>query len=273
MSEPIDWNGPKRQTCPECGRRPTDRTLGVTLDPDGHGVAHCFRCEYVEWRQGDGTSRHEPGRGANVPEQCIGLSEWAEALWRSCKPIAGAALDYLQARGCAIPPADGDLRYHPALTHGPTGQTHPALVALITDSLTGAPISIHRTWVRADGRKAPVVPPRMLLSGHRKQGGAVRLWPDEAVTTGLLVAEGIETALACAQDFKPVWSCVDYAGNLGAFPVLDGIESLVIAADNDPAGLSAADNCAARWAEAGVDVRIVAPDVDGADWADMRATA
>ena len=108
--------------------------------------------------------------------------------------------------------------------------------------------------MRADGTKADVDPPRLLLGGHRKQGGVIRLWPDEAVTTGLAIAEGIETALSLAHDYKPVWSVID-AGNLAAFPVLPGIETLIIGADHDEAGLKAAAACADRWAAAGVEVR------------------
>jgi hypothetical protein len=123
-------------------------------------------------------------------------------------------------------------------------------VALITDTLTREPLSLHKTWVLADGRKAELDSPRLLLAGHRKQGGVIRLWPDEAVTTGLGVAEGIESALSLAWAFVPVWACID-AGNLAALPVLDGIEALTIAADNDTAGQAAAQTCATRWAAAG----------------------
>ena len=59
------------------------------------------------------------------------------------------------------------------------------------------------------------------------------------------VAEGIESALSLAWAFVPVWACID-AGNLAALPVLDGIEALTIAADNDPAGQAAAQTCATR---------------------------
>ncbi|MFM0644531.1 toprim domain-containing protein, partial [Paraburkholderia bryophila] len=96
-------------------------------------------------------------------------------------------------------------------------------------------------------RKADVDPPRLLLGGHRKQGGVIRLWPSEAVTVGLGIAEGIETALSLAWAYVPVWACID-AGNLKALPRLPGIESLVIGADNDPAGMDAAHACAQRWA-------------------------
>lgn len=177
------------------------------------------------------------------------LSEQGLAQWRDCKRLDGIAVDYLHARRCRIPPADSHLRWHPHLRH-PSGYTGPALVGLITDASTREPLSLHRTWVQADGRKAEVQPPRLLLAGHRKQGGVIRLCPDEAVTTGLGVAEGIESALSLAWAFVPVWACID-AGNLAALPVLAGIEHLIIAADNDPAGQAAAQTCATRWAAAG----------------------
>lgn len=178
-------------------------------------------------------------------------------------PLGGAALSYLQARQCVIPPADGDLRWLPSISH-PSGFKGPALVARITDARTGLPISLHRTWIRADGTKAPVDPPRLLLKDHAKAGGCVRLWPDEDLTEGLGIAEGIETALSLAHGYSPVWSLID-AGNLAEFPALDGIGGLVIAADCDPAGLRAAEACAARWVSAGRTVRIVTPDREGAD--------
>ena len=37
---------------------------------------------------------------------------------------------------------------------------------------------------------------------------------------------------------------------MSAFPVLRGIQTLVIAVDNDPAGIVAATACADRWADA-----------------------
>ena len=69
------------------------------------------------------------------------------------------------------------------------------------------------------------------------------------------VAEGIETALSLAHAFEPVWSVID-AGNLAALPVLGGVECLLIAADNDLAGIKAANECALRWNKEGVEVRI-----------------
>lgn len=100
-----------------------------------------------------------------------------------------------------------------------------------------------------------------------KAGGVVRLWPDDEVTLGLAVGEGLETSLASARGFGLAWVCID-AGNLAALPVLGGIEAITIAADHDEAGIKAARACAERWAAAGCEVRIVLPELPGAALAD-----
>lgn len=195
-----------------------------------------------------------------------GLSLYGRRLWASSLALAGTiGAQYLMARGCVIPPEDGDLRFLPAHRH-PMGEfVGPALVALVTDVLTGAPIGLHKTWVCEDGTKADTPgPARLLLAGHRKAGGCIRLWPDEAVTHGLGVAEGVETALSLAHAYQPVWALID-AGNLSTLPVLGGIGHLVIAADADPAGRRAASEAAARWSAAGITSSIVTAAHDGQD--------
>lgn len=270
----ISWTdyavGNHRIECPSCGRGGRDKTAGLTIEDDGKGVVHCFRCSYVEtWREQQTARR--PGKAPTrpaTPRKRASLAPHGLELWNACKSLRDTAgAEYLLARCCALPPEDGDLRFQPVLPH-PSGYQGPALVALVTDAATGKPLTLHRTWIQADGNKADIQPARRLLGGHRKQGGVIRLWPDEAVTTGLAIAEGIETALTMAHDYKPVWSLID-AGNMEAFPVLAGIECLVIGADHDPAGLKAATACADRWAAAGVDVRIVTPDLPGTDWNDL----
>jgi hypothetical protein len=246
--------GKHRIVCPDCARGPADRTMGVTVWDDGSGVAHCFRCnftanhrpEQAHASQRAGASRIRP---VTVPKHDT-LSDYARNLWRDCRPLSGVALAYLNARRCRIPPVDGDLRWHDSVKHSPSGYTGPALVARVTDIVTREPMSLHRTWIQADGRKAGIDPPRLLLAGHRKQGGVIRLWSGEAVTSGLGIAEGIETALSLAHAITPVWALID-AGNLAQFPVLPGIEALTIAADDDEAGMSAANTCAQRYAAAG----------------------
>lgn len=213
-----------------------------------------------------------PRAAATEPEQHQHqtLSDFGRRIWSSSQPLAdtiGAA--YLLARGCVLPPADGDLRFLPAHKHPLGDYTGPALVALVSDIEAREPISLHFTWVRPDGTKADTPgPARLLLGGHRKAGGCIRLWPDEAVTHGLGVGEGIESCLSLAHAITPVWSLLD-AGNLAALPVLPGIEALTVAQDNDPAGRRAAQTVADRYTAAGCAVAIVASGADGEDLNDL----
>lgn len=194
-------------------------------------------------------------------------SDTAQHIWNKSQPLTGrdVASRYLGYRGCRLPES-GDLRWLPAVERHP----YPSMAARITDAVTREPLTLHFTRLAHDGHgKAPVEPAKLLLRGHRKAGGVVRLWSDDAVTHGLALAEGIETALAVARAFTPVWCCVD-GGNLAAFPVLPGIEALSIAVDNDHSGAGRryALACAKRWHAAGREVTLYEPPVHG-DWADV----
>ena len=194
-----------------------------------------------------------------TPPQNTTLNAAGWAQWRATHLITpdtpdAPAFNYLVARNGMIPPLDGHLRWLPAHRH-PSGYVGPCLVALLTDVVTREAKSLHFTWIQPDGQKAAVKPPRLLLKGHVKAGTVCRLWPDSDVTYGLAIAEGIETALSLAHAYRPAWACVD-AGNLSAFPVLPGVESLLIACDRDPAGEKAAAACASRWADEGREVLV-----------------
>ena len=249
--------GEHRVSCPACRRGERDKAAGLKVEPDGKALLHCFRCGLVEtYRPENGVTYRAPAvRPAIKPvaPKRDTLSDWGRALWDSCLPISGEAQDYLQFRHCVIPPTDSDLRWHPAIKH-PSGHVGPALVALITHVLTGKPLSLHRTWVTPTG-KANVTPERLVLSGHATKGGCIRLWPDDWVSGGLALGEGVETCLSLAHAFKPVWATID-AGHLEDFPVLAGVEVLTICQDNDSAGHKAAAACTARWVDAGRTVRV-----------------
>lgn len=258
--------GEYRLECENCGTgRRHDETVGVTVDATGAAVAHCFRCGAVAtYRPTQGAAMSHTFFNRATPPRITQrakftrLNDDGKRLWDRCRPLSGTdGAAYLLARRCALPPDDSAIRFHPCLKHGPSGESGPALVALVTNIETGEPQTLHRTWVKADGRKADLSPPRLLLGGHTKQGGVIRLWPDDAVTSGLAVGEGIETCLSLAHAFTPVWALID-AGNLAALPVLPGVESLLIARDRDPAGEKAAHDCAARWVAAGAAVRLTA---------------
>ncbi len=259
----INWDeyvvGDHRISCPSCARGERDKSAGLTIDADGTGVLHCFRCSHVEtFRPERGAVMRAPAQKPAhkpMPQKRTSLSDWGHDLWNNCRPLAGVALDYLSARHCATPPAGAHLRWHPSVKH-PSGYVGPTLVGLVTDAQTGEPLSLHRTWITSTG-KAEVSPPRMQLANHSLDGGVIRLWPDEYVTHGLAVGEGIETCLSLAHGYTPVWCVID-AGHLSKFPVIPGVELLVIARDNDAAGIAAAHSCAARWVDAGCEVLVTA---------------
>ena len=163
------------------------------------------------------------------------------------------------------------LRLHPGLKH-PSGGIWPAMVGKFTpiEGITDEACGIHRTFLAHDGSgKAPVEPQKMMLGNVK--GAVIKLSPDEEVTTGLGICEGIETALSIlAAGWAPVWACGS-AGTIRDFPVLQGVESLTVFADADEAGIKAAKTCRSRWQAAGHECSIILPPVDGTDWNDVRA--
>lgn len=136
------------------------------------------------------------------------LLERMARIWDDAVPLghrdAAFARAYLRNRGLShraeYPAA---LRAHPALDYWDIDSqdravklgTFPAIVAAVMDPLDRA-VNIHRTYLTADGQKAPVPEPKKLgkrleLMGVR--GGAIRLGAPQTV---LHVAEGIESSFA-----------------------------------------------------------------------------
>ena len=142
------------------------------------------------------------------------------------------------------------------------------MLALMVDIKTNKPQGVHRTYLRADGSgKVQDVTAKKMLG---PSGGAcVKLTPDDAVSQGLAICEGLETGLSLlSMGWQAVWSALD-AGGIERFPVLAGIECLTIFADADEKGSAAAIACARRWADAGQEARILSPQIDRADWNDF----
>jgi hypothetical protein len=164
---------------------------------------------------------------------------------------------YLHSRGLALE-AGAPIRFHPrAWRNKENGPPCPAMISLMTSPETGEATGAHCTYLRADGSgKAEGGRAKIMLGA----AGIIRLSPDDCVTCGLGIAEGIETGLSIMQRFgwRPVWAASS-AGGVARFPVLPGIEALTIFADQDSAGIEAARICAGRWNEAGREARILAP--------------
>lgn len=194
--------------------------------------------------------------------------ERALAIWDQSQDIAGTvAAKYLQSRALILPnrTAGNALRFHPNCPF--SNERHPAMVALLRDILTNEPQAIHRTALTPSGAKIG----RKFLGSN--SGAAVKLSPDEEVTLGLAIGEGIETTIAGMMlGHSPAWA-VGNAGELAKFPVLSGIECLTIFVDHDISGTGQARaiECSKRWASAGHEVFRVIPNKPGADMATIVA--
>jgi hypothetical protein len=197
--------------------------------------------------------------------------ELARTLFgEAVRPSGTIAEKYLQFRGGEIP-RGGAIRFHPACPRG-RGERLPAMLAAMTCPISNRFVGVHRTFLRSDGAgKIEHGKAKMMLGG----AGVIRLAPDDEITFGIGICEGIETGLALIQ--RAGWSAVWAAGCAGAiakFPVLGGIDCLTIFPDADDrgAGRKAAEACTARWIEAGREVQTIWPP-GGLDWNDALTRA
>jgi putative DNA primase/helicase len=280
--------GAKRSGSGWIGRCPAheDRSpsLSISIGSGGRLLMHCHAgCSYQDVLRVLGVSAGtqityiqpaEPVQTASNEQQRKHRQQAIEQVWRESLPIeAGDPVDcYLRNRGINLEAYPAVLRHHRALPYfedSTVTGTHPTMLARV-DSPDGELVTLHRTFLTPEGRKAPVPTPKRLMpcpiSGGTR-GGAIRLFPTERV---LGVAEGIETALSCYRGTGlPVWSTVS-AGGMERLELPAGIIELVIFADHDRSarGQQAAQTLARRAIAAGITTKILTPSVPGTDWAD-----
>lgn len=143
----------------------------------------------------------------------------------------------------------------------------PAMLAMVRNA-KGDPITIHRTYLLPNGMRVK----KLMTPTETITGGAIRLRP---IAEGrLLVAEGIETALAGQEITERrrcgVWATVS-ANGMKNLEVPVEVEQLIICADNDKSftGQAAAFELARRVKARGkCEVRVVHPNSAG-DMADL----
>ncbi len=190
-------------------------------------------------------------------------TEAALSIWQAAKPPGGTLIEtYLRSRGLRLP-ATSTLRFQTHLKH-PSGDSWPAMIALVTRGSDSEPLAIHRTFLARNGSgKAPVDSQKMMLGPCH--GGAVRLAEPSDV---LMIGEGIETCLAAMQERgHPVWAALSTSG-LRALDLPKEVRDVIVLADGDDPGETAARDCALRWKRDGRRVRIARPP-KGMDFNDM----
>jgi hypothetical protein len=262
--------GTHRLPCPTCNKGKRDDALAVTVEADGAAVWICHRCgDRGSTRTGRIEGRGRPAEPTAPARQSLDKTERARRLIGTCDPAQGSLAEtYLASRLIELP-ATAPLLFNAGAWHWPSGSALPCMVAPIVpiDAMDDAPAqAAHLTFIASDGQgKAQVDKARLYLGP--KKGGVVKLTPDEEITTGLALTEGIETGLSAIMADLPTWACLD-SGNLADFPVLPGVEALTVVADYDQAGIDAAEAVARRWTDAGREVRILLPHEIGADFND-----
>ena len=227
----------------------------------------------------------KPVKVVNTSEICERLSK----VWKSSKPLNSTyAQRYLEMR---VPKLDlawlsNNIRFVSSLYHKDeaTGEVSslPCMVAKIVDC-TGAPITLHRTYLSPDGTKAKVTPDQVkkLMEGKRKlDGDCVHLNKPSMPSRMLIVCEGIETGLALVAatgNRHPVWAAYS-ATNLEKVKCSrDMFDTVLIAADHDKfnvrqkrrPGEYSAKVLAARLLKEGFKVVLRVPTVEGTDYADV----
>ena len=271
----------KHGPCPMCGGRDRFRFD----DKDGRGTYFCSGCG-----AGDGVQLAMGITGLSFRDVAAEVERIAgkikptatrtertdddklHALRRAFKesrPIQreDEAHAYLAGRGLALHDLPENVRTHPGMNYRDDGAvlgTFPTMLATVTDA-TGRAVSMHRTYIQ-NGRKAAVPAPKKLMAGLPLAGAAIRLTPISRV---LGIAEGVETALAAAELFEvPTWSCISTSG-IESFEPPEGVEHVVIFADNDTnfAGQAAAYRAAHRLTLKGIEVEVCIPPTVG-DWLD-----
>jgi hypothetical protein len=277
----IDWQTIERlvggkygrvmTTCPLCsdGRRNAQsrrrKVLAINRIEPEFAVFYCNHCQASGHSRPDGPGRvidlAERRRQRQSAERLIAADKKertgrALKLWDEAQTFRGSpAESYLRNTRCIGEwldhfDLDETLRFHPQCPFD--GQRLPCMIALVRDIRTDTAVAIHRTALTTDD------PPKRIsrMSLGPTGGGAIKLSPNDEVSTSIMIAEGIETALAASLKFhyRPVWSVLDKNG-IAKFPALSGIECAVIAVDNDADGgaARAADECVNRLTHAGIE--------------------
>jgi putative DNA primase/helicase len=255
--------------CPAHADR--NASLSIRETEDGRLLFYCFAgCTYraiVDALSGRPRPRAIgfPASGPRPALDDAKRTEIAQRIWRESKPAAGTPVErYLRLeRGITIP---SPLSIRFAMGRHAQSQRGPwAIMVAAVQNLAGEIVSIHRTFLTGDGRKAPVEPVKMALGPIR--GGAVRLAPARET---LALAEGIETALSVQQATGiPTWAALGTA-NLPHVELSAIVREIIICADADRngAGERAAEAAAQGFLRDGRRVRIARPPA-GADFNDV----
>lgn len=199
----------------------------------------------------------------------------AEPVWK-----------YLEKRGLgsyrSYPEKLNQLRFNKECYYYEDGKLvdkFPTLLSPIVDH-NGLIWSVHRTFLTADGEKAPVSAPKKMMTTAFQTKSAVIQFATQDSLVGpeiIGIAEGIETALSCQLALRiPTYSGVN-ANQLRRFIPPKGVKGVIIFADHDrnEVGLKAAYDLIDNLKELNIVAKFLMPkrpldpQEKGEDWNDV----
>ncbi|MEQ1819335.1 MAG: toprim domain-containing protein [Terricaulis sp.] len=277
----ILLDGGTRALIPGPNHSHKDRSVSLAETDEGRILIHCFSPK-DDWRdvrralaelgllddEPIGERRSTRQSRSKIVAQPLDEERVARArrLWEESGSLSHSVAEaYLRRRAVAAglgkSPA---LRFHPRMTSLDDRAKRPALVAAISDA-HGALQGVQVTLLSAHGTaKAALATPRRVIG--KLMGGLVRL--DDAEDE-LAVGEGVETMLTASEVFGvPAWAALS-ADNLSRLVIAHPLRRLIIAADNDDAGMRAAESLRARMTSSTrVEIEVAPPGFnDWNDWA------
>lgn len=273
-----------KRTLAEAGVKPHERVEIVLAARERVRRADGFSCTRYVWCVKRLMSKAQEqlfsAEKAQLNGQLAGAirSRWLNALrFDASDPDQNPLQLYLQRR--AIAGVDEsfleDLRFERRFFDCESRQWHPAMVAAVRD-VSGQLVTLHRTLLTGDGRKADVNVPKRLMrlpEGRTITGCAIRFGEPHEV---LALAEGIETALSVVvATGLPCWACI-CAHGMEVVEIPKQVKRVLIFEDKDLSGTGerAAQALYIRLKTEGVQVRVasvpseVPVGLKGIDWND-----
>jgi putative DNA primase/helicase len=272
------WRG----RCPACGYHKPTLEVGVEHDRISVSCNACGATAAIAAAMGVASDL--------VIKPTVRSSKIAGAVhaWRNGTPAVGSLVEvYLKTRGITLPPPPS-IRFLPRQRNWNDGKTYPAMIALVqrvpgADDYAGlepghslVDAGAHFTFLQGnavDGNVCKAATDASKLTLGQLRHGGVWLSAFEDIGEELAVGEGIETALSVRQLTNlPAVAALSAAG-MRSLRWPPQVRRLWIAADNDEAGLTAAEVLLGRALRAGLQAHIKVPARGQNDFNDLLRRA
>lgn len=184
-------------------------------------------------------------------------------VWGYCKSVRGSiAENYLYNRAIENTADEPNMRFHPRIKNKELDKMMPALVFKVAKSPQDEITALHRIYLTMDGAyKADLVNNKMAYGPIKGCG----IWFG-APGPKLYIAEGPENALSLREAGCDFVVSTVYSTNFSNLTIPNIVEFIVMAIDNDPAGIANATKAAREYSvEQKVPCKVIKPK-PGEDW-------